>query len=58
MEKKDTGLFRKGFLSEIDQFLQAYDKANPDFCASRRREIAKFEKIAALRDAPIDKEKE
>jgi hypothetical protein len=49
MAKKE-GLFRTGYVSELDQFLRDFDKAHPDFIPSRVREIAKFKKIFEQRD--------
>lgn len=40
------------YTSELDQFLADYDKNHPRFSASRRQEIEKHRRVAALRDKP------
>lgn len=45
MSQKSTG-----FVSEMDQFLQGYDKKHPELSASQRKEQAKFQRIYRLRD--------
>lgn len=45
---------RSGFVSEIDQFLRAYDKKHPPH-DTRVKECAKFKKIYDKRDNATDK---
>lgn len=45
MSQKSTG-----FVSEIDQFLEEFDKKHPELSASQRKELAKAQQIALLRD--------
>lgn len=44
----------KGYVSEIDQFLMAFDKKPEAQSASRRAEEAKHQRIARLRDLKVD----
>lgn len=39
------------FVSEIDQFLQAFDQKNPKLSTSQKREKEKYQRIYRLRDA-------
>lgn len=54
MEKK---IIREGYISELDLFMQQFDKDHPDFGASRLKEIEKHKKIAAKRDGIVGKSK-
>jgi hypothetical protein len=38
------------YVSDIDMFLQEYDKKNPELSKSQQKEIAKFQRIYRLRD--------
>lgn len=49
MEKRQ-GILRKGYVSELDQFLTDFDKSHPQYCAERLREIAKHKRIFEMRD--------
>ena len=40
----------KNFVSEIDLFLNEFDSAHPEKSLSQENEIAKYQKIAELRD--------
>lgn len=40
------------YTSELDQFLNEYNKAHPQLSDSQRREIEKYAHIYALRDNP------
>lgn len=55
MEKR---LLRKNYISEIDRFLQDFDKAHPQYCAEREREIAKHARIFELRDEKVVQKKD
>lgn len=55
-EKKIKSMQRTGFVSEIDQFLRDYDNANQAFGESRKKEVAKHERIFAKRDAVVEEE--
>lgn len=39
-----------GYVSEIDQFLQKFDREHPELSKSQVAEIAKSERIGNLRD--------
>lgn len=39
-----------GYVSEIDQFLQEFDKEHPKLTASQKKEQVKYQRIYALRD--------
>lgn len=41
---------RKAYISEIDQFLKAYDQEHPEKSVSQQMEIAQYARIADLRD--------
>ena len=41
-----------GFVSDIDKFLAEFDARNPKKSRSQSKEIAKYQKIFALRDTP------
>jgi hypothetical protein len=43
--KKNTG-----YVSEIDQFLQEFDKQHPELSASQRKEKLKYARLNQLRD--------
>jgi hypothetical protein len=38
------------YVSEIDQFLQEFDKQHPDLTKSQQKEQAKYRRIYRLRD--------
>jgi hypothetical protein len=38
------------YVSEIDQFMQAFDQSNPEISASQKKEISKYQRIYFLRD--------
>lgn len=40
------------YVSEIDQFLQAFDQNHPEKSLSQEKEIAKYARIYRLRDNP------
>ena len=40
----------KGYVSEIDQFLQSYDQQHPELSAAQQKEKVKYERIYRLRD--------
>ena len=40
------------YVSEIDQFLQKFDKGHPTLSSSQEQEIAKYRRIYLLRDDP------
>ena len=42
------------YVSETDQLLQEFDRANPQPSLSQQKEIAKYRKIYALRDHAKD----
>ena len=44
------------FVSELDAFLIAFDKANPKLSASQQKEKEKFARIYKLRDDPDQSE--
>ena len=47
---------KRNYISEIDQFLKEFDQQHPEKSASQQKEIAKHQRISALRDqAPITK---
>ncbi len=46
-----------GYVSEIDSFLQEYDKKHPELSQSQRKEIAKLKRIYRLRDDATASEK-
>jgi hypothetical protein len=46
----------KGYVSEFDQFLQAFDQNTPAMSESRRFEEAKAQRISKLRDDASAKE--
>lgn len=52
MKKKTKKGLDRHYVSEMDQFLQAFDKTNPKaaFSASRLTEERQYEKIAQARD--------
>ncbi len=39
-----------GYLSELDRFLQEYDKKHPGLSVSQQKEIAKSNRVDRLRD--------
>ena len=39
-----------GYVSEVDCFLQAFDKKHPGLSASQQKEIAKAKRVSRLRD--------
>jgi len=41
---------KTAYISEIDTFLNDFDRENPGVSASQQAEIDKFRRIAALRD--------
>ena len=41
---------QSNYVSEIDQFMQAFDKEHPDKSLSQKHEIAKSERVDRLRD--------
>lgn len=41
---------KTGFVSEIDQFLQEFDKEHPELSKSQQKEKAKYKKVYYLRD--------
>lgn len=43
--------FMPKYVSELDQFLQAFDRAHPELSASQRRERDKYRHLYQLRDA-------
>lgn len=50
---KKQGLIRKGYISELDQFLQEFDKKHSQFGESRLKEIKKHQEgIFKKRDEP------
>jgi len=40
------------YVSEIDQFLVAFDQAHPELSSSQQQEQAKYRRIYLLRDDP------
>lgn len=40
------------YVSEIDQFLQQFDKQHPEKTLSQQKEIAKHQRVYSLRDNP------
>jgi hypothetical protein len=40
------------FVSETDRFLQEFDELNTELSLSQLKEIAKYQRIYALRDKP------
>lgn len=38
------------YVSDIDQFLQAFDKKHPELSKSQKKEIEKHQRIVLLRD--------
>ena len=38
------------YVSEIDQFLQAFDKQNPEPSVAQKKEIKKYQRVYSLRD--------
>lgn len=40
----------KNYVSETDQFLQAFDKDHPGLSKSQQKEVSKYQKIYQLRD--------
>lgn len=42
------------YTSQLDQFLAAFRKAHPKLSTSQRKEIDKYQRIATLRDQPIE----
>lgn len=44
------------YTSELDTFLNAFDKNNPKLSLSQRKEIEKYRRIDALRDNPTQPE--
>lgn len=51
---KKSGLYRTGYVSEIDQFLREFDQNRSDLPQSRLQEVKKFSKIYAKRDKVIE----
>jgi len=47
---------KKGYVSEIDDFLTQFDQSHPQKSASQQKEMAKNARIAQLRDvgSPAD----
>lgn len=43
---------QKHYVSEIDIFLQEFDKKHPTLSASQKKEIAKHDRVYRLRDDP------
>jgi len=43
---------QRSFVSEIDQLLQAYDKAHPTPTETQQKEITKHQRIFKLREDP------
>lgn len=42
----------KNFRSNIDKFLEEFDKKHPDRSASQQQEMKKYKRIYELRDLP------
>lgn len=41
------------YISELDQFLKAFDRKHTKLSASQRKEIAKYKRIHEMRDMPV-----
>ncbi len=41
------------YTSELDLFLEAFDKAHPKLTAAQRQEVEKYARIFQLRDCPL-----
>ena len=55
MNKKcKKGLFKTGYVSEIDRFLREFDANRRELPPARLQEIAKAKKIAAKRDGVVE----
>jgi len=58
MNKKcKKGLFKTGYVSEIDRFLREFDANRRELPLSRLKEIAETKKIAAQRDGVVEEPK-
>jgi hypothetical protein len=58
MNKKcKKGLFKTGYVSEIDRFLREFDANRRELPPSRVKEIAKAKQIAAKRDGVVEEPK-
>lgn len=42
------------YTSELDQFLEQYEKTHPQLSDSQRKEVEKFKRIYQLRDKPAE----
>jgi hypothetical protein len=51
--KEISNKIDKSYVSELDQFIQAFDQANPTKSASQLADIKKDARIAQLRDHAI-----
>jgi hypothetical protein len=40
----------RNFVSEVDQFLQRFDKEHPELSKSQQKEVTKYRRIYRLRD--------
>lgn len=45
------------YTSELDQFLEEYEKNHPKLTLSQRKEVEKYARIHQLRDNPTQSEK-
>lgn len=45
-----SGKILRNFVSEIDQFINAFDKEHPELSKSQQKEIEKYNRIFFLRD--------
>jgi len=45
---------QKNFVSELDQFLQAFDKTHPRLSTSQCKEKEKYQRVYKLRDQVTD----
>lgn len=43
----------RSYVSDIDQFLQKFDKSHPELSQSQQKEIKKYVRVYQLRDSEI-----
>lgn len=48
-----TNKILKNYISEIDQFMQEFDKQHPGLSLSQQKEIAKAKRVAKRRDEAV-----
>lgn len=51
-----TNKIMTSYVSEIDQFLQDFDKSHPEKSLSQQKEIAKHQRVYRLRDNAAESE--